>query len=167
MEKFNAHFRDANLDDYSNPSLKRQLKILKDLGTSILSDEDLSALNKVKNDMSTVYNNAKICPFDKPECNLTTEGLTLDPHIENLMASSRNFDELKWLWNEWHDKSGKLMRTDYKSYIDLMNKAADANGNSIIKFVIKKKSKHNCVKIKIQDTRMLEKCGVQNMKTIN
>lgn len=128
MEKFNDHFKDANVDDYTNPSIKRQLKILKDLGTSRLGDSDLSQLNKVKNDMSNIYNNAKICPFEKQECNLETEGLTLDPHIDNLMASSRDFEELKWTWNEWHENSGKLMRSDYKEYILLMNKAANANG---------------------------------------
>lgn len=78
--------------------------------------------------MSTIYNNAKICPFDKQNCNLATEGLTLDPEIELLLGSSESFDEMKWIWEQWHDKSGKLMRDDYKLYIGYMNKAAIANG---------------------------------------
>lgn len=78
--------------------------------------------------MTTFYNNARICPFEKQSCNLATEGLTLDPEIELLLASSENFDEMKYVWEQWHEKSGKLMRTDYKAYVDLMNKAAEGNG---------------------------------------
>lgn len=108
--------------------MKRKLQILKDIGTSALSDSDLTELNAVKNRMTTVYNSARICPFDKKECNLADEGLTLDPHIEILMSSSTNNEEMQWTWEQWHEKSGKLMRNDYKSYIEFMNKAAAANG---------------------------------------
>lgn len=101
---------------------------MKDIGTSALSDTDLTDLNAVKNRMTTVYNSARICPFSKQDCDLAVEGFTLDPEIELLMASSTNFDEMKWTWEQWHEKSGKLMKEDYKSYVDYMNKAALANG---------------------------------------
>lgn len=29
--------------------------------------------------MTTIYSSAKICPYGKENCNLTTEGLLLDP----------------------------------------------------------------------------------------
>lgn len=126
-EQYNLHFKNAIIEDFTNKSIKRQLKLLKDVGTSILIDEDLSLLNKVKNSMTSVYNSARICPFNNKECVLENEGLTLDPEIELLLASSKNFDELLWVWQEWHDKSGKLMRENYKEYIQLMNKAAVSN----------------------------------------
>lgn len=126
--KFDQYFKNANISSFTDPVVKRKLQILKDIGTAALSDTDLTALNAAKNRMSTVYNNAKICPFAKPNCNLVTEGLTLDPEIELLMASSEKFDEMKWTWEQWHEKSGKLMRDDYKSYVDFMNTAAKANG---------------------------------------
>lgn len=44
------------------------------------------------------------------------------------MGSSHDYDKLEYIWTEWHDKSGKLMREDYKTYVDLMNKAAVING---------------------------------------
>lgn len=119
------------MEDFTNPDVRRKLTILKDIGTAALSDIDLTALNAAKNRMSTVYNSARICPYAKPNCNLTLEGLTLDPEIELLMASSENFDEMKWTWEQWHEKSGKLMRKDYKSYVELMNKAAKANGKQL------------------------------------
>lgn len=102
---------------------------MKDIGTAALSDDQLTQLNAAKNRMSTIYNSARICPYDKPNCNLASEGLTLDPEIELLLASSNNFDEMKWTWEQWHAKSGMNMRDDYKSYVDLMNNASKANGN--------------------------------------
>ena len=127
-DKFDRYFKTANIDSFSDPEVKRKLQILKDIGTAALSDSDLSALNAAKNRMQTIYNNAKICPVDKKNCNLETEGLTLDPQIELLMGSSEKFEEMQWTWEQWHEKSGKLMKEDYKSYIELMNKAAKANG---------------------------------------
>lgn len=126
--KFDAYFKTVDIDSYTDPQVKRKLQILKDIGTAALSDSDLTDLNNAKNRMQTIYNDAKICPFDKKNCDPKTEGLTLDPEIELLMASSENFEEMKWTWEQWHDKSGKLMKDDYSSYIRLMNKAAEANG---------------------------------------
>lgn len=135
-DQYNKYFKDVKLEDYTDVTVKRQLMLLKKMGTSILDDADLTELNSVKAKMSTVYNAAKICPFDKKNCNLDTEGWTLDPDIELTLASSTNFDEQKYVWEQWHEKSGKLMRNDYKKYIDLMNKAAKANGELITKIRI-------------------------------
>lgn len=43
------------------------------------------------------------------------------------MASSGNYDELKYIWEHWHNNSGKHMRNDYSKYVQLMNEAARAN----------------------------------------
>ena len=99
--------------------------------------------------MTRLYNNGRICPFNNQTCNLATEGLTLDPEIELLMASSTNFDEMKWTWEQWHEKSGKLMRDDYKIYIELMNKAAEANGD--LKFCVHWKSKQKFFSLGYKD----------------
>lgn len=102
--------------------------MLKDIGTAALDNTDITSLNAAKNRMTTLYNNGRICPMEKPSCNLVTEGLTLDPEIEDRMASSSDYEELKWVWEQWHEVSGKGMRADYKVYVDFMNKAAEANG---------------------------------------
>lgn len=129
-QQYDAYFKDAKIDDYAaDADVQRKLKFLKDIGTSVLSDFDLTDLSTTKNAMSFVYNTAKICPFDKQNCNLATEGLSLDPEIETLLAESTDFDELHWIWEQWHEKTGKLMRDDYGKYVELMNKAAVANGN--------------------------------------
>lgn len=45
------------------------------------------------------------------------------------MTKSENYDELKWAWEQWRDKSGKLMRSEYKKYVALVNEVAKLNGN--------------------------------------
>lgn len=78
--------------------------------------------------MSNIYNTAKVCPYNQQQCNKTTEGLTLDPHITERFAKSRDFDELKYLWDEWHQNSGRPMRHNYINYVNSMNHIAVLNG---------------------------------------
>lgn len=44
------------------------------------------------------------------------------------MATSQNYEELEYVWAEWRKKTGDLMKDDYVTYVDLMNKAATENG---------------------------------------
>lgn len=128
LDQYNANFKDVVTTGYTDPDVLRKLSLLKEVGTAVLDDTDLTSLNGARNRMSSVYNNAKICPFNKPNCDLSSiDVMTLDPHIEDRLAASEDFDEMKWIWEQWHDKSGKLMREDYKKYVELMNKAAKEN----------------------------------------
>lgn len=77
--------------------------------------------------MSSFYNLATVCPYKKEDCT-ENERLTLDPHLTERLAKSRDYDELKYLWTQWRDHSGKLMRSDYKNYVQLMNELAKENG---------------------------------------
>lgn len=79
--------------------------------------------------MQSIYNKATVCPFENKNCaESSPDRLTLDPHISDRFTKSRNYEELKYLWIEWHKQSGKLMRNDYKEYVELMNKVAVGNG---------------------------------------
>jgi peptidyl-dipeptidase A len=80
------------------------------------------------NGIENIYNTAKICPYNKQDCNKDTEGLTLDPEISAIMTKSNDYNELKWAWEQWRENSGKKMRSGYKNYVDLVNKAAKLNG---------------------------------------
>lgn len=44
------------------------------------------------------------------------------------MATSTDFEHLKYIWLQWHNKSGALMRNDYKKYVRIGNEAAKKNG---------------------------------------
>lgn len=86
-----------------------------------------SQLLGLTSSMSLIYNSAGICPYKQPNCTAANL-LTLDPEIEHVMSNSQDYDELAYVWKEWRDKSGKLMRQDYRKYIEIMNKAAKENG---------------------------------------
>lgn len=80
--------------------------------------------------METTYNTAKICPYTKKDCDLTKEGWTLDPEMDEKMGASEDYDELLYVWEEWRKASGQKMRKDYKTYVDLVNQAAKLDGKN-------------------------------------
>lgn len=47
------------------------------------------------------------------------------------MATSRNYDELYWAWDEWRDAVGAPAREDYERYVELKNIGAAANGEKL------------------------------------
>lgn len=46
------------------------------------------------------------------------------------MATSNNYDELEYTWTMWHNSTGPFMKSFYRNYIELSNKAAKLNGFS-------------------------------------
>lgn len=119
----------TNLDRYPL-DIKRQLNQLTKLGRDALSTIDLTELTDTQSGIENIYNIAKVCPFEKQDCNLTSsEALSLEPELQEIMATSYDYDKLEYAWTQWREKSGKLMRPGYKKYIELNNKAAGLNGN--------------------------------------
>jgi hypothetical protein len=107
---------------------KRQFKFLSYVGTAALSAVDLARYNQVLTEMQTIYSTAKICPYNKQNCNLESEGWALNPEMENVLATSKNYDELAYVWTGWRNVTGVHMRNFYNEYLDLSQKAADAEG---------------------------------------
>lgn len=129
MQQYNTHFKHLNASDYAeDESVSRQLKYLTKLGTQMLTPARLIELRGTNAAMSLVYNQAKVCPFDKLDCNEKVEGMPLNPDIERIMGESENFDELKHVWTKWHDNTGTHMRADYAKYMEISNEAAVLNG---------------------------------------
>ncbi|XP_069675481.1 angiotensin-converting enzyme-like isoform X2 [Periplaneta americana] len=129
-EQWEQHFRGVDWQNFQNETVKRQLKTLSVLGISALNDSALSELNSHQTNMTTIYSSAKICPYDNQNCDLATDGLSLDPGMEKVISSSRDYDELTYVWKAWRDVSGAKMRDDYKVYVELSNLAAQINGFS-------------------------------------
>lgn len=44
------------------------------------------------------------------------------------MATSKDYDELQYVWEEWRKNTGSLMRDDYIKFIHLSNQAARNDG---------------------------------------
>ncbi|XP_054712126.1 angiotensin-converting enzyme-like [Uloborus diversus] len=103
----------------------RWFKKLSVLGSPALPKDRLSELNKLIADMQDIYSTAKVCAFESTDCSLS-----LDPDLTELLRGSRNFDELKHVWSQWRDKTGKKMKGHFLKYVQLTNEAARLNGFS-------------------------------------
>uniref|UniRef100_A0A1B0GNY6 Angiotensin-converting enzyme n=1 Tax=Phlebotomus papatasi TaxID=29031 RepID=A0A1B0GNY6_PHLPP len=103
--------------------LLRQVNLMSIIGASALPPDQLDRYNRLINDMLVIYNGASICAYEQPfQC-----GLRLQPHLKELMAKSRDWDELTWTWIEWRRKSGRIMRELFEQMVDLTNEAARYN----------------------------------------
>lgn len=47
--------------------------------------------------------------------------------ISQIMARSRDWDELQWVWTEWRRRSGSQIKELYQQLVDLNNEAARIN----------------------------------------
>jgi peptidyl-dipeptidase A len=52
--------------------------------------------------------------------------------MEAVISTSRDYDELEYIWQSWRDVSGAKMREDYKKYVELSNLAARKNGAYLV-----------------------------------
>lgn len=57
--------------------------------------------------------------------------LCVSVDLTKIMAESRDYDELLFAWQGWRNASGRLIRDDYKRYVQLANKAAVLNGEAL------------------------------------
>ena len=88
----------------------------------------LPQFTELSTNMKKIYSTAKICDFK----NNSVCDLALTPHLTNIMAKSRNYDELTHVWKAWRDSSGKKMRKLFQDSVALMSEAAKLNGNNRI-----------------------------------
>ncbi|MEE6527555.1 hypothetical protein FKM82_029002, partial [Ascaphus truei] len=72
--------------------------------------------------METTYSVAKVCRDSG-----SSKCLPLDPDLSEILAKSRDYDELLFAWKGWRDSSGKQIRNKYMRYVELSNKAARLN----------------------------------------
>ncbi|XP_077568577.1 angiotensin-converting enzyme 2 isoform X1 [Stigmatopora nigra] len=110
------------ISEIRDPQIKLQLIILQDKGAGILSQEKAAHLSQILSDMSTIYSTTSVCMMDDPhDCQ------TLEPGLEHVMATSRNYSELLHVWEGWRREVGKKMRPLYEDYVILKNEAAKLN----------------------------------------
>lgn len=77
--------------------------------------------------MLFLYNDASICAYQQPfQCDLH-----YIPHLKDIMAKSRDWDELQHTWVEYHRKAGRGMRDDYEQLVDVMQEVAYVNSKCI------------------------------------
>ncbi|KAF7271170.1 hypothetical protein GWI33_015938 [Rhynchophorus ferrugineus] len=101
----------------------RQLRFFSVIGTAAMSPDQLDRYNRLINDMLAIYNTASICSYnDQFRC-----GLRLQPDLNQIMAKSRNWDELQHVWIEWRRQTGQKIKDLYEQMVQLSNTAARLN----------------------------------------
>ena len=108
-----------DLNQIQDKELKRKLKHIGHIGTSVLEGEDLEKYTKLVKGMEKIYSTAKV-----PEFNDKSKSVSLEPEMTLKMAMSRNAEELKYYWLQHRDTTGRKMRDMYKEFIKFTNKAA-------------------------------------------
>jgi peptidyl-dipeptidase A len=73
-------------------------------------------MTALESELEAKYGKGKYCPKGPESCQ------TLD-QLAEVLAKSRNFDELTQAWKGWHDV-GKTMRADYTEFVGLANEGA-------------------------------------------
>lgn len=118
--------RELRLYDYNNfkdADLKRRIKKLTDLGYAALDETKFSELVDAISRMQENYATAKVCQYkNESNCNYG-----LEPELTETLAKSRDPEELKHYWVQWHEVSGKPVRKDFDEYVALNREAAQLN----------------------------------------
>uniref|UniRef100_K7FAQ8 Angiotensin-converting enzyme n=1 Tax=Pelodiscus sinensis TaxID=13735 RepID=K7FAQ8_PELSI len=121
--KHGVQARQFDYSDFQDQSVKRILKKLSDIERAALPEEELKEYNNLLSDMETTYSVAKVCK-GQDKC------YSLDPAAPQLWLRSVYYDELLFSWKGWRDASGKKIRSKFKRYVELSNKAARLNGHT-------------------------------------
>ncbi|KAM5150443.1 angiotensin-converting enzyme isoform 2-T2 [Callospermophilus lateralis] len=119
--KYGTWAKRFDVNNFQNASTKRIIKKVQDLDRAALPMKELEEYNKILLDMETIYSVATVC-HTNGTC------LQLEPELTNVMATSRNYEELLWAWKSWRDKVGRTILPLFPKYVQLTNKAAQLNG---------------------------------------
>ncbi|XP_066442305.1 angiotensin-converting enzyme isoform X2 [Eleutherodactylus coqui] len=120
--QYGLRARNFDYSDFQNPETQRLLRKLSDIDKAALPEDKQRRYNEIVSEMETIYSKAQVCKGDK--C------MPLDPDLTEIMAKSRDYDELLFAWKGWRDSSGKQMRTNYIEYVNLANEAARLNNHA-------------------------------------
>ncbi|CAB3378676.1 Hypothetical predicted protein [Cloeon dipterum] len=111
------------LEHVKDRKFRRELQHLATVGPAALPPELLDRYHHLINDMLAVYNTATICAHHDPfKC-----GLRLEPELTLIMARSRDWDELQYVWFEWRRRTGQKIRDLFEQMAHVSNQAAHYN----------------------------------------
>ncbi|XP_041461047.1 angiotensin-converting enzyme-like [Lytechinus variegatus] len=118
------------------PGLDPQIKRLYNFyGSDLFTFNNPSQLRYygfIRGEMRRIYHNGKVCAgrtfLGRPQT--SHRCLQIEPDLTDLMAMSRDANELLWAWKGWRDAVGRPMRDLYPIYVNLSNVAAVNKGFS-------------------------------------
>ncbi|XP_075436513.1 angiotensin-converting enzyme [Ascaphus truei] len=123
--EYGLQARRYDYSDFQDPEAQRILKKLSDIDKAALPEAEQKEYNQIVSDMETTYSVAKVCRDSG-----SSKCLPLDPDLSEILAKSRDYDELLFAWKGWRDSSGKQIRSKFMRYVELSNKAARLNGHA-------------------------------------
>ncbi|XP_019640619.1 PREDICTED: angiotensin-converting enzyme-like [Branchiostoma belcheri] len=103
--------------------LRRQFWLISLDGTPEDSN-DLRQMSKLTNDIESLYSTGKACR----EENENEVCHPLEPDLEHIFATSRDYDELEWAWIGFRDAIGPAMRDKFARLVELKNSGAGEHG---------------------------------------
>jgi peptidyl-dipeptidase A len=89
------------------------------MGVSAPAPDDAAKraeLTRLSAKLQAAYGEAKFCPSGPDSCKGVDE-------LGEMLATSRDYDELQTIWVGWHDQ-GAQMRQDYQRFVELANEGA-------------------------------------------
>lgn len=108
--------------DFKNETLKRIIKKMTNIGDAILEASDYGKLEEAITRMKSNFAAAKVSGFTNKN-----ETMSMEPEITKIFDNSRNPDELKYYWTQWHDLTGTPVKKNFFEYVNLRNKASQKN----------------------------------------
>lgn len=86
------------------------------------SRKKIKTIDELQAQMTEIYSKGKACKYN----NVTKESrcFDLDPDLSNLMAKSRDYDQLLWAWKGWRDSVGPPIKPLFKTFVGLLNLGA-------------------------------------------
>ncbi|XP_036295422.1 angiotensin-converting enzyme 2 [Pipistrellus kuhlii] len=109
------------LQEIQDSTIKLQLQILQQNGSSVLTAEKSKRLSTILTTMSTIYSTGKVCNPNNPQQCFTLSGL------EDIMEKSKDYHQRLWVWEGWRSEVGKQLRPLYEEYVVLKNEMARGN----------------------------------------
>ncbi|XP_041818495.1 angiotensin-converting enzyme [Chelmon rostratus] len=106
------------LPDRKDRTLMEKIKLL---GAANLNQADRQLYNERLSQMDKIYSTAKVHP--EPDVSWS-----LEPHLTEIMASSRNYKQLLFVWDEWHKAAGVPLKSLFKDFVEVSNRASQADG---------------------------------------
>ncbi|KAL3837613.1 hypothetical protein ACJMK2_022959 [Sinanodonta woodiana] len=102
-----------------SPDMKRQLALFAQDAT-LKNDMDVRRQEDLHQELQKIYSTAKV----------ERDGIfySLEPQLTEVMAKSREPDELLWAWKSWRDVTGPAMKRKYEEYVRYLNEGAMDNG---------------------------------------
>uniref|UniRef100_A0A663F7S2 Angiotensin-converting enzyme n=1 Tax=Aquila chrysaetos chrysaetos TaxID=223781 RepID=A0A663F7S2_AQUCH len=117
--EYGMRARQFDPSDFQDQSVTRILKKLSVIERAALPENELKEVSCKGTD--TI---ASVQPIQQHQFGF----IALSSDLTDIMATSRDYDELLFAWKGWRDASGKKIKNNYKRYVELSNKAAVLNG---------------------------------------